>query len=62
LEVPVIVRVRVRRSQHSEAKSVLEEEKDEIEAKEETAVETKEVKENEERKGFLSRIFRSRKP
>ncbi|MDI9611439.1 MAG: ATP-binding protein [Archaeoglobales archaeon] len=62
LEVPVIVRVRVRRSQHSEAKSVLEEEKEEIEAKEETAMEKKEVKEKEERKGFLSRILRSRKP
>lgn len=53
LDVPVIVRVRIRKSQHSEATSVMKEEEKE---KEPVLEENK-----EEKKGFLKRFFRSRK-
>lgn len=53
LDVPVIVRIRIRKSQHSEATSVMKEEEKE---KEPVLGENK-----EEKKGFLKRFFRSRK-
>lgn len=53
LDVPVIVRIRIRKSQHSEATSVMKEEEKE---KEPVLEENK-----EEKKGFLKRFFRSRK-
>ncbi|MEM3178843.1 MAG: ATP-binding protein [Archaeoglobaceae archaeon] len=59
LEVPVIVRIRVRKSQHSEAVSVLEEEKERLEEEEATKVKEEEKK---DRRGFLRGIFRIRKP
>ncbi|MEM1578665.1 MAG: ATP-binding protein [Archaeoglobaceae archaeon] len=59
LEVPVIVRIRVRKSQHSEAVSVLEEEKERLEEEKATKVKEEEKK---DRRGFLRGIFRIRKP
>lgn len=53
LDVPVIVRIRIRKSQHSEATSVMKEEEKE---KEPVLEENK-----EEKKGFLKRFFRGRK-
>lgn len=55
LDVPVVVRVRMRKSQHSEATSVLKEEEEE--AKKEVEREAR----GEEKKGFLQRFFRGRK-
>jgi len=56
LEVPVIVRIRLRKSKHSEAASVTKEEPREGGKKE---VKKEQV---EEKRGFLQRLFRGRRP
>jgi DNA helicase HerA-like ATPase len=55
LEVPVVVRIRVRKSMHSEATSITKEEEPQKEREEERK------EEKEEKKGFLQRFFRGRR-